>query len=443
MRRVWLALAGGLALSSGLLAAEGGVSPREAFSQPLPGISAEGAETYQRGRVEFLQSWAFPPEGGTVSGLGPLFNRLSCVSCHQRNGRGHSPNAPDERMLSMLVRLSVPGHDEHGGPKAHPTYGTQLNEEGAPGLAGEGREIIHWQDVPFGFADGTHVALRKPVLGFTDLAYGPIAGTLASPRVGQPVYGLGLLEAVPEATLRQLAKDEQVHGAGGRLNSVWDVASGKMAIGRFGWKANSPTLRQQIAEAFLGDMGVTSSLFTQAQCAERQEACRKLAVLTTTPELSGHRLDDITYFIAHVAPPPRRNIDQPAVRSGEGLFAAIGCAACHAPSLRTADHPLHPDLTARDIAPYSDLLLHDMGEGLADNRPDFAASGREWRTTPLWGIGLVPQVNGHSQYLHDGRARNLEEAVLWHGGQAQAARDHYAALPKAGRDQLLAFLGSL
>jgi CxxC motif-containing protein (DUF1111 family) len=418
--------------------------PREAFSHPVAGLDTAALETFYRGRTEFLQSWAIPPEGGNVSALGPLFNRIACVSCHQKNGRGRSPDGPDERMLSMLVRLSVPGTGEHGSPRPHPAYGGQLNEEGAPGVPGEGRAAIHWQEKTLKLQDGTVIHLRSPRIEFVDMQYGSTKGMLFSPRIGQPVYGLGLLEAVPVATLESIAAQQKKAGIHGAFNRVWDVALKKEVPGRFGWKANSPTLRQQIAEAFVGDLGVTSPLFPEAQCAGTQRECRMAPLSKSSPELSDKRLDDIAFYTIHLAPPARRNTGDAQVQRGEKLFASAGCAACHVPQLVTATHPTYPTtLPAQTIAPYSDLLLHDMGADLTDNRPDFKASGRQWRTQPLWGVGLIPVVNEHSQYLHDGRARNLEEAVVWHGGEAKPARDRYTKLNKEQRQDLLSFLQTL
>jgi len=439
-----LILGYGLALMMASVYVRAEEPTREAYSQPVSGLDANAMNTFYRGRTEFLQSWAVPPEGGNVSGLGPLFNRLACASCHQKNGRGHSPDTADERMLSMLVRLSLPGKGPHGSPMPHPSYGTQLNEEGIPGVPGEGRASIHWQESSVRLADGTNLKLRKPKLEFVDLAYGPLDGALTSPRVGQPVYGLGLLEAVPVSTLQHIAALQKKHGVHGSFNRVWDVVRQQEAPGRFGWKANSPSLPQQMAEAFIGDMGVTTPLFPDVQCAPQEHACRGAIPSKTQPELSGERLNDLDFFATHLAPPPRRNVDDPQVKRGERLFSTSGCAQCHTPQMKTADHPRYPvTLPAQVIAPYSDLLLHDMGAGLADGRPDFKASGSQWRTPPLWGIGLVPVVNGHSQYLHDGRARNLEEAVVWHGGEASRARDRYTKLPVDQRKDLLAFLESL
>ncbi|CAN2536150.1 hypothetical+protein [Methylocapsa aurea] len=418
--------------------------PREAFTHPVAGLDEAAEEIFYRGRIEFMRSWAFPPGGGEASGLGPLFNRISCAACHQKNGRGRPPEGPNDRMLSMLVRLSVPGEAPHGAPKPHPAYGGQLNEEGAPGVPGEGRAAISWEETTTTLADGAVVSLRRPHIEFVDLAYGPIDGVLVSPRVAPAVFGDGLLEAVPVAALKQIAAEQPAHGVHGVLNEVHDVISGQTTSGRFGWKANSPNLKQQIAEAFIGDLGVTTELFPENQCAEQQQACRDAPKSKNRPELSSDRLADIDFYNAHLAPPERRDAADPQILRGEKQFISAGCGVCHVPNLRTEAHPRYPNtLPAQTIAPYTDLLLHDMGEGLADGRPDFRASGRQWRTAPLWGLGLTHIVNEHSLFLHDGRARSLEEAILWHGGEAEAARSAYSALPKNERQALIAFLRSL
>lgn len=417
------------------------VADREAYSHPLPGLEDQARERFNRGRAEFQRVWVAPPGGGDSTGLGPLFNRLACASCHLKNGPGRSPNSPGERMQSMLVRLSLPGQGDHGGVLPHPAYGGQLNEEGVPGVPGEGRASIHWKASRMHLSGGEVVVLRHPVLKFTDLAYGPLKGVLTSPRVGPAIFGLGLLESVSTETLEALAASQKSLGLAGHLNRVWDVSQQTTATGRMGWKANSPSLRQQIAEAFLGDMGITTPLFPNQNCTTAETACQQAQ--TTQTELSSARLDDIEFYVAHLAPPAPRDRDDPVVRHGESIFSNLGCAHCHRPQLETAAHPKFPALGARPIAPYSDLLLHDMGPGLADGRPDFAAGPGDWRTAPLWGIGLRPLIAGHHQYLHDGRARNLQEAILWHGGEARETRDRYARMAKPERQALLRFLASL
>ncbi len=415
---------------------------REAYSQPLPGLSEAQQQAFARGRSLFRQSWVVAPSRDQrVDGLGPLYNRLACVSCHAKNGRGKAPGGPDERMQSMLLRLSVPGTGAHGGPRAHPVYGDQLNEEGIPGVPGEGRAQLHWEDSTLTLADGEVVALRRPRIDIVEPGYGPPGPVLTSPRVGQPVFGLGLLQAVPAASLRALARQPQADGVRGQVNAVWDVAARRTTDGRFGWKANQPSLRQQIAGAMLGDLGITSPLFPGQNCTPAQSACRA-APHGGQPELSAAQLDDLTSYLSLLAVPAPREPDQPQVREGRALFSVLGCAACHRPALHTGAAPW-PALAHRRIAPYTDLLLHDLGPGLADQRPDYRASGRQWRTPALWGIGLSERIGEDSGFLHDGRARNLQEAVLWHDGEARAARLRYAALSASGRAALLRFLNSL
>ncbi len=374
--------------------------------------------------------------------MGPLYNRLACASCHQKDGRGHAPDTPQARMQSMLVRLSVPGVGPHGSPKPHPAYGGQLNEEGVPGVPGEGRASLYWQETQATLADGTTVPLRWPRLQFEQLAYGPLDDALTSLRVAPPVFGLGLLETVPVAALERSAREKKPDGVSGRVNRVWNEQKHATVAGRFGLKANAPNVRQQIAGAFIGDLGITSPIFPDENCTPVETACRR-SPSGGHPELSRKQLDDIEFYVAHLAPPARREVDDAHVKNGEAVFIAAGCAVCHRPSLPSGRHAKYPLLSNRSIVPYTDLLIHDMGENLADHRPDYRAGGRDWRTPPLWGIGLVASVNETANFLHDGRARNFEEAILWHGGEGQAARDRYAKLEKTERENLIRFLQSL
>ncbi len=416
---------------------------REVLSRPLPGLSAEEEESFRRGRSLFRQSWVIAPANDlAVDGLGPLYNRLACISCHAKNGRGGAPDKAEERMQSMLVRLSVPGRNAQGGPLPHPAYGDQLNEEGIPGVPGEGRAHLHWHHKPVRLADGTTVALRWPSLSFSELAYGKLGKTLTSLRVSPHVAGLGLLDAVNEKTLLALAAEKKPDGVRGTVNLVHDKTTGQPAVGRFGLKSNMPNLRQQIAGAFVGDMGITSPLFAQENCTAAQTACAA-APNGGKPELSATQLDEITFYLANLAPPPRRASDSPQVRQGEAHFAELGCATCHRPQLISGEVAGNPRLSHQPFAPYTDLLLHDMGPQLADGRPDHRANGRQWRTAPLWGLGVLTAINEQSGLLHDGRARTAEEAILWHGGEAETARRRYIKADRTQRAALLAFLQSL
>lgn len=387
-----------------------------------------------------------PGSQPTTDGLGPVFNRSACSECHVNNGRGAPPESPDATMDSMLVRLSVPGEDTHGGPEPVPGYGGQLQDRGIDGVPSEGRAQITYEEISGEFADGSKYLLRKPVLRFVELAFGELPGnTLTSARVASPMIGLGLLEAVPDETLHALADagDKDSDGISGRVNIVWDVVNQTEAVGRFGWKANMPTLRQQNAGAALGDMGITTPVFPDDLCEAEQEACRAEAdAVADPPELLGSFFDPLVRYTQLIAVPRQRMGDTPEVQRGFGVFRDSGCATCHMPTLVTGETEV-VELADQVIHPFSDLLIHDMGAGLADDRPDFLASGAEWRTAPLWGIGLTETVSGFTSFLHDGRARNLTEAILWHGGEAAVAQARFRDLPESKRDELIAFLESL
>lgn len=417
---------------------------REAYGQPSPVMPKQLGETFFTGRNLFRQVWVVAPAmDRDISGLGPLFNRPSCAACHLKNGRGRAPEGPREKMTTMLVRLSVPGTDAHGGPRPHPVYGDQLNDAAIPGIAAEGQARIRWLEHVEHLADGEAISLRRPRIEFSELAYGPLGDDiLVSPRIAPAVFGLGLLEAVPERDIRAHAERIKPNGVRGKVNEVWDASEQRIVLGRFGWKANNGSLSQQSASAFIGDLGITSSMFPSENCSEAQLQCRA-APSAGTPEIEDDRLHAVVLYEKSLAVPARRDVANAENLKGQRLFESAGCADCHLPELRTADDADLPFLSGQRIHPYTDLLLHDMGEGLADGRPDFLAGPREWRTPPLWGIGLSERVNGHAAYLHDGRARTLLEAIVWHGGEAQHASQQFRGMAKADRDALLKFLASL
>ncbi len=458
-KRTVFAAAGGLAIGLGMVpAASGSEMPavpadRLAFTHLLAEIDPARRVEIALGQRLFLVDWQIAPgPDPALDGLGPVYNRVSCAACHVRNGRGRPPDGPDQPLGAMLIRLSLAGAGGQGAPIPHPHYGDQLNDRAIAGVPPEGRATIRWQESSGAYADGEPYRLRRPVVDIADPAFGsPGPETLLSVRVAPPLIGLGLLEAVPEAALRALADPDDADGDGiaGRLNLIPDAEAGGLRPGRFGWTADVPTLRQQVARAAWNDIGLTSPLHPQANCPPVQTACAAAAAadggtgIEPDPDLDGAALDRLTAALRALAPPPRRNGADPVVRRGETLFARIGCAACHVPALVTGPSPEMPELAFRTIHPYTDLLLHDLGEGLADPRPGPAASGRDWRTAPLWGIGLGVAVAGHNFMLHDGRARDVAEAILWHGGHAENAREAFRHLPAADRAALLAFIGSL
>lgn len=413
-----------------------------AFSTPAPNLSADALEKHLDGDLEFEAVFVTAP-AEVNPGLGPIYNNITCINCHVRDGRGKPP-AVDEKFVSMLFRLSLPNTenaDTGKSPIPVPGYGTQLNNRAIYGTPSEGTVKIEYSEQTLTTADGTRIHLRYPDYTITD-TYKPIPDNVeVSPRVAPVVFGLGLLEAIPEETILSYADEADVNGDGisGKPNYVWDVVEKRYKLGRFGWKANQPNLLQQVASAYHDDMGLTTSLFPL----ENSHGQIQLRENLTSPEVSDEILDVVTFYVQTLAVPARRNVNDPQVMHGEQLFAQAQCANCHIPTLRTGVLPGVPSVSNQTIHAFTDMLLHDMGPDLADNRPDFHASGSEWRTPPLWGIGLVQTVNGHTNFLHDGRARDLMEAILWHGGEAEKSRQMTMQMTNAERDALIAFLESL
>lgn len=432
----------------------------DAFSQHSANMPFEREMDFKLGNALFRKTWVAAPASTKASdGLGPLYNARACQDCHLKDGRGHTPATPDASRVSMFLRLSIPGGPSPEGiadwiaTSPEPTYGGQLQDLAAPGHASEGRMDITWSETPVTLADGTVVSLRAPTYTFADPAYGPPAeDLLLSPRVAPQMIGLGLLEAIPAADILALADegDTNQDGISGRPQIVPSAEFGTPMLGRFGLKAGAPTVREQSAGAFVGDMGLSTPLHPDpwGDCSSGQPTCvdaphGQEPGVRDGLEVDGPSLDLVTFYSRNLGVPERRNFDDPQVLRGKEVFYTTGCQSCHTPKHVTNRLTDQPEQSFQLIWPYSDLLLHDMGPGLADNRPEGRATGSEWKTPPLWGIGLTAQVSGHTEYLHDGRARSLLEAILWHGGEAQSQRDAVAAMTTADREALLAFLGSL
>ncbi len=415
-----------------------------AYSQPLPHLTAPDLQRFAAGKSEFAARWVAPFVSGGHWGRGPQSNAESCLACHPGNGRGRAPDGPGEQPHSIALRLASPGSDALGRPRPHAAYGTHLNRHGLLGkLIEEGDFRVAYDRHTIVFADGTSAELRKPRIQFAALWYGPIGDeTIVSLRLAQPVFGLGLLEAVSDSTLRAIAEHQRRIGFNGRLNHVHDEASGKQSVGRFGHKASQPQLRHQVAAAFYEEMGVTSNMFPQQQCWPIQKACYHVDRISGV-EARDEQLDLISDYLRLLAPPKQRHSEDPAVQRGAALFEKAQCAVCHVPEIRTGSDAVHAMLRDRVIHPYTDLLLHDMGAGLADGRREFAAGERDWRTPPLWGIGLRARVNGHAGLLHDGRARSITEAILWHGGEAAVSQEAFAQMSQREREDLTRFVESL
>jgi CxxC motif-containing protein (DUF1111 family) len=448
------AMAGGAATSTAPVDAN-------AFSQFSANLDFAAREDFSLGNALFSKLWVAAPSSTQASdGLGPLYNARACLSCHVRDGRGHPPEGATDT-TSMLLRLTRPArtpaeqamidrHDVLNFPD--PVYGEQLQDLAVPGLAAEGEVRIRYEDKPVTLGDGTVVVLRKPHYTVADLAYGPLdAKTTLSPRIAPPMPGMGLIEAIAEADILGRADpDDRDHdGISGKAALVKDHRTGRLTLGRFGWKAQNASVRDQVAAAFSGDMGISTPdrLDAYGDCTKAETACHALAN-GVQPRLGDSEAPDpvmdlVTFYSKNLAVPMRRDVDAPDILAGKALFYASGCAACHTPKYVTRRDTEDKALAFQLIWPYSDFLLHDMGDGLADGQAVGVASGREWRTPPLWGIGLTKTVSGHSFFLHDGRARSLTEAILWHGGEAERARTAFSDLARHDRDLLLKFLETL
>lgn len=414
-----------------------------AYSLPSANMPLMEQLDFNVGNSFFRNPWVIAPASTDArDGVGPLMNTNGCQNCHIKDGRGHAPQSKDDNAVSLLIRLSI---DTPEGPKPEPNYGGQLQDFANPGIEPEGQIKITYSDEIRTLKGGETVTLRRPTLEITELAYGALhPKTQMSARIAPPMIGLGLLEAIPEKDILAYAdpEDKNQDGISGKANFVWHVEQQKEALGRFGWKAGQPTVKQQNAAAFNGDLGITSELFQKDHCMPSQTACNE-APSGGSPELSNNILKLVTHYARNLAVPAQREAKNPAVQKGRKLFTDIGCEGCHRANWQTASDFEVTWLANQSIYPYTDLLLHDMGEDLADNRPEAQANGREWRTPPLWGIGLAKTVSKEAGFLHDGRARTLTEAILWHGGEAEKSQQAFVNLDKMQRQAVLTFLNSL
>lgn len=435
---------------------------RNAFSHPSTNLTFEQRADFFIGNGFFDRLWVTAPAStDSADGLGPLYNARACQRCHLKDGRGHPPSGPDDSAVSLLMRLSVPPRTESERQQLsenrlkfvpEPIYGSQLQDFGVPGHEDEGQIRIHYEERRIELAGGEIVSLRVPTYSIEELGYGPLAAdVMLSPRIAPPMIGLGLLEFISEDDVLANvdADDADGDGISGRPNRIWSLEENRLMLGRFGWKAGNPTLHQQNSEAFTGDIGISNPLVRASfgDCTAAQSACQKGPHGDSERhggiETSAGIMDKVLFYTRNLAVPARRDLDDPIVLHGKRMFYESGCIACHRPKFITKQDASQPAQSFQLIWPYTDLLLHDMGEGLADHRPEGDASGQEWRTPPLWSIGLTETVNGHTFFLHDGRARSFEEAILWHGGEAEAMRETFKAMPKSDRDALVAFLNSL
>ena len=408
--------------------------PEHRFKQMAGNITPENGEAFMLGRrlhhTDF-QIGAHSEAGNPVftaqmNKVGPKFVAQSCVACHVNNGRSLLP-AVGATIDRAVVKV---GASADGTP--HPLLGDQLQPYAVGGTPEAGVKLARFTETTGAYGDGTAYTLRKPVLEFSG-----VIPSFHSLRVAPQLIGLGLLEAVSESAVLALAdpSDLNADGISGRVNYVPDPNNSLiLRLGRFTPKANQSMVVHQIAYAFNHDMGVASALFPVFD-GETSAA---------TSEITATELDQMSRYVALLGVGAQRNFLDPEVVRGKQLFTSASCVACHAPSFSTsAYHPM-AELRSQTIHPYTDLLLHDMGPELADNMDEEGgATGAEWRTAPLWNIGLSAGVSGGEGYLHDGRARTIAEAILWHGGEATASKEKFRTMSASDRAAILLFLRSL
>ena len=388
-------------------------------------------------------------------GLGPLFGSQSCEGCHINDGRGHLPEKiyQDTDSISIVVHLGKNKGDLNKKFKnvADNHYGSQISEFSVKGILKEA-DINFKYDYSVGvFSNGMIYELRKPKIFLSNFNYGDLdKDTEFSARVAQPLIGLGLVESISAEDILKNEDEFDLNndGISGKANKVWDDVNQKVELGRFGWKASQPSIYQQVADALFNDMGLSNPLYKDpSNCSESQINCLNIidgnSIEHDGLEVSNQQLELITFYSQQLGVPARRNIDNEDVIAGKKIFFELSCNSCHKEKFKTGSHSDHKNLKHQTIYPYSDFLLHDMGEGLGDNLPEYLANGNEWRTTPLWGLGLTETVSGRKTYLHDGRARNLVEAILWHGGEAKSSKEKLLELNKIQLNQLVMFLNSL
>lgn len=398
---------------------------QNAIQVTCPNVSSE-----ERRQDQLLGFITFHQNFDRREGLGPVFNNTGCGSCHRNNGKGPLRlSRVNELGTTMVVKLSRKGLNSDGSPKSVPGFGEQIRDHALSSMNRKAQMSLRWRTVPGRYPDGSRYELRTPLLTFSLQGY-VSSQLVTSLRMTPAVIGPGLLEAISADTLIALSDptDEDSDGISGRLQYVPSKRSEALEIGRFGFRGSNPTLEQQSGGAAYNDMGITNRLFFDK---------------AGEYELSDRDMDILVLYQALAGVPRARNQDDSRVISGKALFQQIGCDGCHRMTLVTAPDAA-PELRNQTIHPFTDLLLHDMGSGLADKRPEFQASGREWKTTPLWGLGFARNISSVTpHYLHDGRARSIEEAILWHDGEARSSRNQFKKLSKRERQDLLLFLKSL
>jgi CxxC motif-containing protein (DUF1111 family) len=414
--------------------------------KPAKKLNDEDYDKLILGRSFFTIPWVEAPSATTArDGLGPLFNANTCVSCHPRNGRGTLYNKNNSLSRALVVRASISSNKsiEHESFKAkigfvpEPTYGAQISINGTREVAFEAKPKITYEELEVKFFDGEIVKLLKPKYSLENLNYGKLhQKAILSFRIAPTLHGLGLIEQIDNKDILNNVDDQDKNGDGisGRANFVYSNLTKKEELGKYTWKASSPTIIEQVAAAAHNDMGLTSPLIEVENCTSSQKACNEAPKARDNIDITQKRLEAMSFYIKNLK--AYRPKETKEFKEGLEVFKAISCNKCHISSFKTK--------AGFDISPYSDFLLHDMGEGLADGRVEFKASASEWRTAPLWGLALHEKINAKKpRLLHDGRARTYQEAILWHGGEALASKEAYMKLEKKQRQKLIEFLKGL
>ncbi|BFM48567.1 di-heme oxidoredictase family protein [Marinomonas sp. THO17] len=431
------------------------------YNQPLANLSVEEKFDFHIGEGVFQKFWVPSPSSTTASdGLGPLFNTRSCNNCHRNNGRGHAPeegisgaSIPSFMVrfgrryeeTSMLEQTIFPNIGD-------PHYGGQLQGQSSPGVLPEGDFYLSYETKIVTLDDGTEVALRKPKLHWTSLHYGPLSDNTGITLLNSPpLIGMGLLDNIPEKIIIDAAdpNDEDNDGISGKVSWIPAPKGNQLVVGRFGYKASTPSVSVQNQLAFNTDLGLSTKHFPSpsGDCTDWQQACLQ-SPNGNSPHLGNLEVDEqqarlVDLYVSLAAPPAMRNLSDESFLKGKDIFMASGCANCHTPKMTTDDQSAFDVLKNRTFYPFTDMLLHDMGAELSAGFPSYSAQPQEWRTAPLWGLGLSEKVSGRVGFLHDGRARTIEEAILWHGGEAKKSQQAYKNLSKEYRQKLIYFLESL
>jgi CxxC motif-containing protein (DUF1111 family) len=402
---------------------------RAPFGDPLNPPSYRLLDAAESARVELGQAvfntqWV--PAGTAAAarrdGLGPLFNAASCDECHNAGARGRGPSADGTAPVGLVVQLGTRAADGTVLPRGDPVYGRVFNTAALAGLAPEGVVVIRYRTIEGRHPDGAPWSLRSPHYELRQLGYGPLQpGTLIKPRLAPALFGVGLLEAVPTAAILS-----SKHG-----DPAWQQRAGQQVLGRFGWQGEAASVRDQTGKAFALEMGLTSADYPDDDCTAAEEQCVR-APNGGSPEVSAELLEAVVAFQSVLAVP--RSAAARATKGEGQRFGLLGCASCHRPSL---------PVPSGTITPYTDLRLHDLGEGLADETVSGVKADSKWRTAPLWGLGYRARASTRMTLLHDGRARSIEEAILWHAGEASRARDCFERLPVQRRRTFLKWLESL